>query len=205
MRRSTIRLAGLLLAAASGAAMATTPDYDYLELDYVHLDESKSDINSNGVQLALSALIAPYVFLDLTYQWTETDEFQRGTPQGRVQNQFITLGAGGRFPLVLNTLDATVGADVVYADFKNKGEFEGIYEDDDDVGYQVKASLRANFRWVEVIPTFRYVDVFDNDDFVFGVQLLGCPGYGICLTGGYERFKDAEENRFFGGVRFYYN
>ncbi len=206
MRRSTIWLAGLALTAASGAGLAATPDYDYLELDYVYLDNGgDSDINSQGVNLALSALIGPYVFFDAGYQWTETDEFQLGTVEGRVQNQFVTAGLGGRFPFVRNMLDGTIGADFVYTDAKNKGDFEGIYDDDYDIGYQVKASLRANFRYFEVIPTVRYLDVADSDDWVIGVQALGCIGYGICATGGYEHFVDSEVNRLFAGVRFNYN
>jgi hypothetical protein len=211
MRRSTTWLAGLILATSSSAALATTPNYDYLQLDYVYIDPDDPenpgapDINSQGAHFELSALIAPYLFFNASYEWTESDDYQQGLVDGRVANQFVTGGLGGRFPFVRNMLDGTLGADFIYADSKNKGDFEDVYDDEYDTGFQVKASLRANFRWVEVIPTVRYVDIFDDNDIAYGLQVLGCPGYGICAIAGAERFQDAETNRYFAGVRFYYN
>ena len=72
---------------------------------------------------------------------------------------------------------------------------------------KVKGGLRLTgaLPYFEAIPTVRYVRVFDDGDVGFGVQLLGCPGYGICLTGGYEYLKDSKDQRYFGGVRFYYD
>ena len=76
-----------------------------------------------------------------------------------------------------------------------------VYEDAHSNGYQIKGGVRANWNYFEVIPTVRYRHIFDSDDVGIGIQGLGCPGYGICITAGYEYLKQSEDSRYFAGVR----
>ena len=197
-------LAGLVLTGASASALGATPSYDYLQLDYVRVNPKGSAPDSRGGDLQISALIAPYLFFNAGYEFLRTDKFQQGLVDGRLQTHTGNIGLGGRLPLVPNILDATIGADFIYTETTNKGGFQAVYADTHDSGYQVKSSVRANFRYFEVIPSVRYIYV-DHDDFAFGIQALGCPGYNVCLTAGYERFKRAEASRYFGGLRFYFD
>ncbi len=203
--RSTSWLAGLMLAWTSTIAMAATPSYDYLQLDYVRFNPGESDIDFQGADFVLSALLAPHLFFDASYEFLESDSFQQGLVEGRIQNQTVTAGLGGRLALVRNLLDGFVGADFVYQDSRNRGQFEGIYDDEHDTGFQVKGGVRANFGYFEAIPQVRYIRIYDGDDLALGIQLLGCPGYGLCVTGGYEYFTDSESSRYFAGLRFYYD
>jgi hypothetical protein len=194
-------LAGLVFAGISANALALAPSYDYIQLDYVARTPSgdSSGLDYQGVDFQLSALIAPYLLFGATYEFLESDEFGF---DDRLQNQTVTAGLAGRIPIVRNMLEGTIGADFVYADSTHRQDFA---DDEYDNGYQVKATLRANFKYFEAIPSVRYIDIFDQDELAAGIQLLGCAGYGICGTAGYEYFKEAEDHRWFAGVRFYYN
>lgn len=203
--RSTTLLAGLLMAAASTTALAATPSYDYIQLDYVGVHRHDSTFDYQGADFQFSALIAPYLVFDASYQWLDSDRFQRGLVNGRVEQQTITGGLEGRLPVVRNRLDAFLGADFVYSDLKNREDFKGVYDDQYSNGYQVKGGVRANFDYFEAIPTVRYVHIFDSDELGIGIQGLGCPGYGVCFTAGYEYLKRAEDHRYFAGVRFNYD
>ena len=202
--RTTNWLAGLALTGASAAALAATPSYDYLQVDYVGVNRHDSTFDFQGADLQVSALIAPYLFFGAGYEFLQSDRFQEGLVTGRLQQHTANAGLGGRIPLVPNVLDATIGADYVYTKTAQKDGFEGVFADGHDSGYQVKGSVRANFRYFEVIPTVRYVNV-NHEETGIGIQVLGCPGYGICLTAGYEYLKRSEDHRYFAGVRFYYD
>jgi opacity protein-like surface antigen len=207
--RSATLLAGSLLVAASASALAAAPSYDYIQIDYVGVRHDDPAPRDQGVDFQIAAQIAPYLILDASYQFAESDHFKQAALEGRIDRQFITAGLEGRLPLVYNQLEAFVGADFVYADLRYRQGFEGVngFEDDSSNGFQVKGGLRLTgaLPYFEAIPTVRYLRVFDDNDFGFGVQLLGCPGHGFCVTGGYEYLKDSKDQRYFGGVRFYYD
>lgn len=205
--RSVCRLAGLMLAVISMSVAAATPSYDYLQLDYVGINRHDSSFDFKGADFQISALIAPYVVFDASYQFLESDRFKVGTLNGRLDQQTVTAGLEGRYPLVRNQLDGFVGADFVYQDAKYREDFKGVagFDDQYSNGFQVKGGVRANFTYFEVQPTLRYIHIFDKDDVAFGVQLLGCPGYGICLSAGGDYQKDSKDTRYFAGLRFNYD
>lgn len=203
--RRMVWLAGLMLAAASTSALASAPSYDYLQIDYVGTKPKDDGLKSQGADFQISALIAPYLIFDASYQYLQSETF--GLRDDRIDGQTVTAGLAGRIPMVRNFLEGTIGADYVYADAKHRDDAGG-----DDLygnGYQVKGTLRGNFRYFEAIPSVRYIDVLDTEQVGFGLQLLGCPGYGLCLTGGYEYLKGTGDNgdlhRWFAGLRFYYD
>jgi hypothetical protein len=205
--RSAAWLAGLMLVATSTTALGATPSYDYVQIDYVGVNRDDPTYDNQGVDVQVSALLAPYLIFDASYQFLESDHFRVGVLEGRIEQQTVTAGLETRFALVRNQLDAFVGADFVYQSFRYRQGFKGVagFDDDSSNGFQVKGGVRANLDYFEAIPTVRYVRIFDENDVGFGLQLLGCPGYGICLTGGYEYLKDAKDQRYFGGVRVNYD
>ncbi len=197
-------LAALILIGTCGAAEAVTPSYDYIQLDYVGVAAHEGP-DAQGADFQLSALIAPYLFFEAGYQWLQSERVTVGLNEGRFQSHTASAGLGGRYPLVRNLLDGFVSADWLYINSQAREGLEGTVPDEHDNGVRVSGGVRANFRYFEAIPTVRYVHIFDEDDVGFGIQLLGCPGYGFCLTGGYEYTKNAEDSRYFGGLRFYYD
>ena len=205
--RSTTWLAGLMLAVTSMTAAAATPSYDYIQLDYVGVNRHDSSFDFQGADFQLSALIAPYLLFDASYQWLDSDRFTVGPLTGRVEQQTITAGLEGRLPLVRNQLDGFLGADFVYQDAKYREDFKGVagFDDQYSTGFQIKGGVRANFNYFELVPSVRYIRIFDQDDLAFGIQLLGCPGYGICLTAGGDYQKDSKDTRYFAGLRFNYD
>src|ERR1051326_7249561 len=111
--RRTVWLAGLMLLGTSVNALASAPSYDYIQLDYVYVNPKDSDINFQGGDFQLAALIAPYLIFNASYEFLESDEFGLGD---RLQRQTATGGLAGRIPLVRNMLEGTIGADFVYAE-----------------------------------------------------------------------------------------
>jgi hypothetical protein len=207
--RKMVWLAGLVFAASSSAALAAAPSYDFIQLDYVALhpssDDDSDEVDYQGVDFHVSGLIAPYLIFSASYEYLESDTFDLPPPsgEGRYETQAARGGLAGRLPLIRNVLEGTLGANFIYADVRSRGDLpeDGEY----DTGFEVKTTLRANFRYFEVIPSVRYIDIFEEEDWGIGAQFLGCAGYGICGTAGYEYFKNAEAHKWFAGLRFYYN
>ena len=198
-------LIGVALASASAAAAASPPSYDFIELDYVGVNRHDPTYDFQGGSGQLSARVQQYLFLEGSYQFLQSDTFTQGLAKGRLQEQTIAGGLGGRIPLARNLLDLTVAADYIHVSLRQRDGFEGVFPDQNGSGVQGKLGLRINLPYFEAIPGVRYTHIFGENEWAFGAQLLGCPGYGVCLTGSYEYLKESKDSRFTGGFRFYYD
>ena len=194
-----------LMAALSGATAFAAPSYDFIEFNYVQVNHDSPSYADQGGNFLLSARIAPYLIFDASYQMLDSERLTVGLDSGRLRSQFVTAGLAGRFPIVRNLLDLTGGVDYVFVDVRGTRGLEDKVPSTHDSGVQAKLAMRTNLRYFEVVPGVRHIRVSDEHEWAFGVQVLGCPGYGICLTGGYEYFEDAKDNRFTGGIRLYYD
>lgn len=198
-----IALTGLALMGTSMVAQAVTPSYNFLELNSVMVDTHGSSIDAKGGDFKISGLIAPHIYFNAGYEYLESERFGAAPERGFLMQQTGTAGLGARLPLVSDMLDLAGGLDYVYLNLSAKDGLEGVIDDDHDSGVQASLRVRANFKYVEVISGARYLSIFQEDDVIYGVQVLGRLAHGIWLNTGVEYSQDTDDQRYTVGFRLY--
>lgn len=175
----------LLLAsvlAVPAVSMAEGLSYSYAEAAYVTVDADGGG-EADGFNVGGSFLVSPMVFISGDYSMLDVD--------GGGDFDIGNIGAGLRHALT-PTLDAVVGADLVFVDVGS----------DDDTGYRVRGGLRAALGAAELNGGIAYRDVFNDGQTVFSVGGLYSFTPNIAALAGAEFDEDTTSFKIGGRYMF---
>ena len=184
-----------LIAAAtlfSAQALADSPKWDLIELDYVKVDIDDTDFEPNGFSITGTKLLTDNIFM--TGSYTDLNDDVSGI---NLDLENLSLGVGYRYGLTENT--DWYGA-LSYVDLKAEASQGNNNEANDEDGFGISTGIRSMLTdQFELAGDITYVDIGDADETTFTVKGYYYVTEQIALSLGYGISSDA--NNFEIGAR----
>jgi len=177
--------------------------YNNVELLYANTD-SGSYYSDSEDGLNLNVEYSPWknIYLTGSITYTDTDGGELWTISG---------GIGGYIPLSEN-IHLAADAGITYWDSDSRvyavplpggaGSTQYYSHDDSETGWYVRPHVRAKWGCFEGHAGFQYVDLDDEDDWSWFIQLYYQVAPGWDITAGYSEWDDSDSDTWTIGARY---
>ena len=193
----------------SGAVLAS-PNFNYVELDYVDLDIDP--LSGDGWAIGGSGLVNPNIYLLGRYSDTEADD-NIGGIDVELELEQLSLGVGIQSPLQSNdniSLFGQLTYENIEGDFEVSGPGGFIAGDADDSRFVIEGGGRFGvLPQIELSASLRYIEVADFYDgefgFKVGAEWQAMPWLALSIDYDQTEAEFDDVQQFQAGVRIYWD